>query len=90
MRYEIRTSVVLGKFKWPIELALNDRKSLRFRKLLGRAAINDILMVDSAKPYLSGRRMSELYPKAQKNHTDEQALKYSLCDGWGLNLVFDI
>jgi hypothetical protein len=66
MRYVIRTSVALGELKWPIELTLTDRKSMRFRMLLGRAAINDILMVDPARSYLCGRRLSKLYPKLKK------------------------
>jgi hypothetical protein len=66
MRYVIQTSVAMGELKWPIELTLTNRKSMRFRMLLGRAAINDIVMVDPAKSYLSGRTLSKLYPKARK------------------------
>jgi len=62
-RYVIQTSVSLGGLKWPIELSLTDRKSMRFRMLLGRAAINGVAVVDPAKSYLSGRRLSKLYSK---------------------------
>ncbi len=65
-RYVIRTSVALGAFRWPIELSLTNRKSMRFRMLLGRAAINGLLLVDPAKSYLTGRRLSRLYPKLKK------------------------
>lgn len=66
MRYVIRTTVALGEFKWPIELTLTNRRSMRFRMLLGRAAISGLLLVDPAKSYLTGRRLSKLYSKPKK------------------------
>ncbi len=65
-RYVIATSIVLGDLRWPIELTLTDRKSMRFRMLLGRAAISKRLVVDPAKSYLTGRSLSKLYPKPKK------------------------
>ena len=62
-RYVIRTTVAMGELSWPIELTLTNRKSMRFRMLLGRAAISDLLLVDPAKSYLSGRRLAKLYPR---------------------------
>ena len=70
MRYVITTSVCLGRDSWPVELTLTDRKSMRFRMLLGRAAISDHLMVDPAKSYLCGRRLSRVYPKRPKERKD--------------------
>jgi hypothetical protein len=66
MRYVIRTFVALGEIRWPIELTLTNRRSMRFRMLLGRAAISGLLLVDPAKSYLTGRRLSKLYPKHKK------------------------
>jgi hypothetical protein len=66
MRYVIRTSIALREFRWPIELTLTNRRAMRFRMLLGRAAINRLLLVDPAKSYLTGRRLSKLYPKPPK------------------------
>ncbi len=65
-RYVIKTCVTLGALRWPIELTLTNRRSMRFRMLLGRAAIGGYLMVDPAKSYLSGRRLSKIYPKPKK------------------------
>ena len=65
-RYVIRTAITLGTFSRPIELTLTNRKSMRFRMLLGRAAISGLLLVDPAKSYLTGRRLSKLYPKSKK------------------------
>jgi hypothetical protein len=65
-RYVIQTAVTLGTFRWPIELTLTNRKSMRFRMLLGRVAIAGRLLVDPAKSYLSGRRLSKLYSRPKK------------------------
>jgi hypothetical protein len=65
-RYVIRTDVALGDLKWPIELSLTNRRSMRFRMLMGRAAISGYLLVDPSKSYLNGRRLSKLYPKLKR------------------------
>ena len=65
-RYVIRTVAELGILRWPIELTLTSRKSMRFRMLLGRTAISNHLIIDPAKSYLSGRKLSKLYPKPKK------------------------
>jgi len=53
-RYVIRTNVVLGKSIWPIEMTLTNRDTMRFRMLLGRTAIADYFLVDSAGSHLQG------------------------------------
>jgi hypothetical protein len=65
-RYVICTTAALGELRWPIELTLTNRKTMRFRMLLGRAAMSGLLLVDPAKSYLTGRRLSKLYPKLKK------------------------
>jgi hypothetical protein len=66
-RYVIQTIVALGEVSWPIELSLTNRKSMRFRMLLGRAAVTGPLLVDPAKSYLTGRKLSKIYPIIKKN-----------------------
>ena len=65
-RYVIRTFAEMGRLCWPIELTLTCRRTMRFRMLLGRAAIGNYLMIDPAKSYLAGRKLSKLYPKPPK------------------------
>jgi len=66
MRYVILTTVAIGEYRWPIELTLTSRRSMRFRMLLGRAAISGLQLVDPAKSYLTGRRLAKLYPQFRK------------------------
>lgn len=66
MRYVITTSVVMGDLAWPVEMTLTNRDSMRFRMLLGRAAICGRVVVDPGKSYLSGRRLSRFYSKHRK------------------------
>jgi len=67
-RYIIRTAVALGELIWPIELSLTNRRSMRFRMLLGRAAVSGLVLVNPAKSYLTGRRLPRLYPKTKKKN----------------------
>ena len=65
-RYVIRTLMAVGNLRWPIELTLTSRKSMRFRMLLGRSAMSSHLVIDPAKSYLIGGRLAKLYPKRRK------------------------
>ena len=44
MRYIIVTTAILGERTWPIELSLTNRDTMRFRMLLGRTAMKDIIV----------------------------------------------
>lgn len=66
MRYVITTTVVLGDFRWPVEMTLTNRDSMRFRMLLGRAAVSGRMLVDPAKSYLGSRKPAKLYPRHKK------------------------
>ena len=54
-RYVITTDVVLGDNRFPVELTLTNRDTMRFRMLLGRTALKRRFMVDPARSYLMGR-----------------------------------
>jgi hypothetical protein len=54
-RYVITTDVLLGDNRFPVELTLTNRDTMRFRMLLGRSALKRRFNVDPARSYLMGR-----------------------------------
>lgn len=54
-RYVIATEIIMGQQRWPIEMTLTNRDSMRFRMLLGRTAMEERLLVDPQASYLLGK-----------------------------------
>lgn len=55
-RLVIETLCTIGIHSWPIEVTLTARDNMKFRMLLGRNAIKNRALVDSAKSYLVGKK----------------------------------
>lgn len=55
MRYVIEADVLIASHRWPIELTLTDRDTMRFRMLLGRSAMEDRVLVDPSLSYQVGK-----------------------------------
>ncbi|MCG6939266.1 MAG: ATP-dependent zinc protease [Gammaproteobacteria bacterium] len=53
-RYVITTDLVIAGQRWPIEITLTNRDTMLFRMLLGRTAMENKIIVDPAKSFLSG------------------------------------
>ena len=54
-RYIIMTEVLLSDQRWPIEISLTNRDTMKFRMLLGRTAMENRIIVDASKSYLHGK-----------------------------------
>ncbi len=52
----IRTALVLGHSRWPIEITLTDRETMTFRMLLGRTAMKHLMVHPDASFLLGGDR----------------------------------
>lgn len=62
-RYVIATTIEVGGQKWPIEMTLTNRDTMKFRMLLGRTAMENRIVVDPGASYLHGRHSKK---KAEK------------------------
>lgn len=57
-RYVIRTTLVIGNVKKRIELTLTNRESMKYRMLLGRAALKQFY-IDPSQSYLAGKTLKQ-------------------------------
>jgi hypothetical protein len=57
-RYVIRTTMVLAGIKKRIELTLTNRESMKYRMLIGRAALKHFY-IDATQSYLSGKTLKQ-------------------------------
>lgn len=55
LRLVIESLCVIGKVRWPIELTLTDRASMRYPMLLGRRAMEARFLVDPSQKSLQGK-----------------------------------
>ena len=67
MRYVIETDIIIGEHRWPIELTLTNRDTMRFRMLLGRRAMEQKIIVEPGASYLNGK----LKPRSLYNQITE-------------------
>ena len=55
-RYVIKTTMVLGKKRWPIEVTLTDRTEMTFDMILGRIAMRRRnIVINPGRSYLMGK-----------------------------------
>lgn len=70
-RYVIKVPMQLGPFLWDIEVTLTNRDSMGYRMLLGRNAMQDLVLVDPSQGCYLGEpdvaQMQNLYPDVVKS-----------------------
>ncbi len=54
-RLTIRTPIVIGHSRWPVDITLSDRRKMRYRMLLGRVAMENHALVYPARTFLQGK-----------------------------------
>ncbi len=74
-RYVIKTDVILGNEKWPIEITLTNRDSMGYRMLLGREAMKERVLIDPDTSFCFGFADED---KAAKKRRDSQPKKSTL------------
>lgn len=63
LRPFLTTTVTLGGIAWLVDLSLTNRESMRFRMLIGRAALRGRFHIDPARSYLLGKSLAGAHPK---------------------------
>ena len=63
-RYVIRTTLKLGKSRWPIELTLTNRDQMGFRMLIGRQALRRRYLVDTGRSFIARKKKKQKSPAA--------------------------
>lgn len=71
LRYIIRTSILVGDQKWPIDLSLTNREQMRFRLLIGRSALSEWLIIDPQRSFTLGRPLKKKIEKSNEKQTDK-------------------
>jgi ribosomal protein S6--L-glutamate ligase len=66
-RYVIQTMIRVGERTWPIELTLSNREQMSYRMLLGRSALQDVVVKPQAS--LLQPELSYPQPNADDRHT---------------------
>jgi len=54
-RYTICTDLIIGHNRWSVDITLTNRAKMRYRMLLGRAAMKDHALVYPARTFLQGK-----------------------------------
>jgi hypothetical protein len=57
-RFVIKTHMVINDQRWPIELTLTNRDTMRFRMLLGRTVLKNNFLINPAVSYAMKKRLA--------------------------------
>jgi ribosomal protein S6--L-glutamate ligase len=77
LRHFIRTRVRIGERTWPVEMSLTDRRSMRYRMLIGRQAL-DSVRIDPASSFLQPPLSYDLYAHTLAEPPPRRTLRIAL------------
>lgn len=60
-RFTIHTPIVIGAHRWNVDITLTNRERMRYRMLLGRAAMKDHAIVYPARTFLQGKPDPQIF-----------------------------
>lgn len=69
-RFTIQTPIVIGEHHWPVEITLTNREHMRYRMLLGRAAMKNHAIVYPARTFLQGKPDIRAYQGSVHAHSN--------------------
>ncbi|PLX72343.1 MAG: ATP-dependent zinc protease [Desulfuromonas sp.] len=65
MRFVIESEVEFMGERWPVELTLTNRDTMKFRMLLGRTALRGRFDVDAGASFIGGRKLQHAYKQRE-------------------------
>lgn len=74
-RWYVQTKMVIGDVERVVKINLMGREEMNFRMLVGRTAIEDDFLVDSAHGYLVSKKLKKLTTKKTSGKTLKKANK---------------
>jgi len=78
LRYVIKTELEMGGRKWPIEATLTNREGMAYRMLLGRAAIQDDMIVDPNQSCIQPSLSYDAYRHIPRKRPAKRPLRIAL------------
>ncbi len=69
-RFTIQVPLVIGAYSWPVEITLTNRERMRYRMLIGRAAMRDHAIVYPARTFLQGKPDIKTYQRHHDANSD--------------------
>lgn len=78
LRWVIQANVQIGEREWPIELTLTNRETMTYRMLLGRAALQEDMVVSPIESCAQGELSYDLYKGVKRKNKVQRPLRIAI------------